>query len=161
MQPKGFNMLIVLDQADFAKLSPSVRAEILGSFNLSKSPRPELIVSDGDYDGIDMTDVVDLDDEQVRYWMEAAQEKTKDGLRVIAEHGPVLEASLLSDAGIDNIPHFQSRTTIRTRTVTKNKRAFMVGWDEPWKWDGNRPIVGRYAVTGMTFRSLRKYFGLD
>lgn len=37
----------------------------------------------------------------------------------------------------------------------------MVGWDEPWKWDGNRPIVGCYAVTGMTLRSIRRYFGLD
>lgn len=156
-------MQILLDQADFAKLSASARAEILSRLDFN-SPGSSLVEtpaeSVADYEGIDMTDVVDLDEKQIRVWMEAAQEKTKLGLRVIAEHGPVLDASLLNDAGIDNISHFQSRTTIRTRTVTKNKRAFMLGWNEDWHWDGNR-AVGRYAVREMTHRSLRKYFGLD
>ncbi|MES0169943.1 hypothetical protein NKJ87_29040 [Mesorhizobium sp. M0027] len=156
-------MQILLDLADFAKLSVSARAEILARLNLNGLDslivdNPAAAVSD--YEGIDMTDVVELDEPQIRFWMEAAQEKTKLGLRVIAEHGPVLDASLLNDAGIDNISHFQSRTTIRTRTVTKNKRAFMLGWNDDWHWDGNR-AVGRYAVREMTHRSLRKYFGLD
>ena len=153
-------MYIVLDQAGFAKLSPSARAEVLACFD--PLPRPDKTLAEkGDYGDIDMTDVAELDEEQVRFWMEAAQDKTKDGLRVIAEHGPVLDAWRLSDAGIDNIPHFQSRTTIRTRTVTKNKRAFLLSWDDHWEWDGARPTAGRYAVSEMTYRSLRSYFGLN
>ncbi|BCG98777.1 hypothetical protein MesoLj131b_07770 [Mesorhizobium sp. 131-2-5] len=156
-------MQILLDQGDLAKLSPAARAEILSHLSLNA---PSSLAVDTpatgvvDYEGIDMTDVVELDEQQIRFWMEAAKEKTKLGLRVIAEHGPVLDASLLNDAGIENISHFQSRTTIRTRTVTKNKRAFMFGWNEGWHWEGNR-AVGRYAVREMTHRSLRKYFNLD
>ena len=89
--------------------------------------------------------------------MEAAADKTKLGLRVLADQGPVVRAQVLIDAGITNLPHFQSRTTIRTRTVTGDKGAFLLGWDD---WAEAEEGQGRYAVTPITHQSLRRYFQL-
>lgn len=159
-------MKIVIDDHEFANLSPSTRNEILARFQskaADAAPVPPIAAATdaSKYKGIDMNGVADLDDDEVSFWMEAAQEKTRDGLRVVAEHGPVIDAWLLSDAGIENVGHFQSRTTIRTRTVKKNTKTFLFGWDKNWKWDGKRPVSGRYAVTETTFRSLRNYFGMN
>lgn len=111
-----------------------------------------------DYDGIDMEDVYDLTPRKVETWMEVASDKTKAGMRIFAEHGPVVKAEQLTKSGIENLPHFQSRTTIRTRTVTRDRQAFLLGWDD---WGTAEDGKGRYAVTPMTFQSLRRYFKLD
>lgn len=55
---------------------------------------------------------------------------------------------------------FQSQTTIRTRTVTGDKEAFLLTWDD-WDWNEEEGLVsGRYAVSPVTYQSLRKFFGL-
>lgn len=91
--------------------------------------------------------------------MQAASNWTKAGLRVFAEQGPVIHVNALVEAlkkeGSDKYSQFQSRTTVRTRTVTGNKDLFLLGWDE---WEGDE---GRYAVTRQTYKSLRRYFRLD
>lgn len=74
-----------------------------------------------------MSDVADLTPAQVKTWMTAASEPMKMGLRVFAERGPIIEAGSLKDAGVTNNAHFQSRTTIRTRTITGNKEAYLLG----------------------------------
>ena len=102
--------------------------------------------------------MTDLTLRDLQTWMEAASDKTKLGLRVFAESGPVIIAQALTDAGITNISHFQSRVTVRTRTVTGDKNAFLFGWDD---WEIVAEGKGKYGVTPITHQSLRRYFNLD
>ena len=148
-------MKIILDAAtDFPALSTSARKEIIALLAGAIMP----ISGNELYLGIDMTDVADLTYRQVEKWMEGASQHTKDGLRVVAEYGPVFKAKNLTDAEIYNIGHFQSRTTIRTRTITGDSDVFLFGWDD---WHAVDEGEGRYAVTPITHRSLRRYFRLD
>jgi hypothetical protein len=110
-------------------------------------------------DGYAWDDVAELTPGQVEEFMKGCSIETKAGLRVIAEHGPVIHASLLDRAGIDNYGHFQARVTKRTRTVTGNRNAFLFTWDD-WQSRENGG-TGHYAVSAKTFRSLRIYFNLD
>lgn len=148
-------MQITLDtERDFPALSASVRREIVALMTRAVVTNPET----QPFTGIDMSGVVDLTFRQVQKWMEAASPPTKNGLRVVAELGPVIMAKNLTDAGIGNISHFQSRTTIRTRTITGDKDAFLFGWDD---WTAVEEGEGRYAVTRLTHESLRRFFKLD
>lgn len=148
-------MKLILDPAvDFPALSASTRKEIIALLARAGMPMPE----NDQYFGIDMTDVADLTYRQVEKWMEGASQHTQDGLRVAAEHGPVFKAKNLTDAGIKNIGHFQSRTTIRTRTITGDRDAYLFGFDD---WDAVDEGEGRYAVTPITHQSLRRFFQLD
>lgn len=152
-------MLITLTADDLSSLSLSTRNEILKLAGAAKEEAPSVTSHLGEaYKNVDMTGVSDLTFKQVQTWMEAASDKTKLGLRVFAEQGPVVRAQALIDAGIDNLPHFQSRTTIRTRTVTDDKEAYLLGWDD---WDQVEYGEGRYAVTPVTHASLRQYFQID
>ena len=141
-------------ERDFPKLSSSARREIVALVTSAVVTNPET----EPFVGIDLTNVVDLTYGQVQKWMEAASPPTRKGLQVVAELGPVIRAKDLIDAGIANISHFQSRTTIRTRTVTGDKDVFLFGWDD---WSVVEEGEGRYAVTATTHESLRRYFELD
>jgi hypothetical protein len=158
---------MMISTSDFALLSPSTQEELLALW-MTPAPatKPEPVApssteSYGDqYKGFSMSDVADLNPAQVKTWMTAASDPTKMGLRVFAERGPIIEAGWLTEAGVTNIAHFQSRTTIRTRTITGNKDAYLLGWDA---WDYNDDgsyKAGRYAVTPTTYQSLREYFGI-
>jgi hypothetical protein len=135
-----------------------------GKVEQAIAPKP--ISGDATFAGFDLEGVADLTFRQVQKWMERASDKTKNGLRVFAEYGPVVDVGRIYDAGISNVPHFQSRTTIRTRTVTGDKDAYLLGWDDgddSWEVDHStgRYLTGRYAVTPITHQSLRRYFGFD
>jgi len=146
-------MQIVLTEADLSKLKPATRADLMAHI-FPKPASPGL-----NAEGFEWDDVVDLTPGQVEEFMEGCADETIAGLRVIAEHGPVIRASMLDQAGIDNYGHFQGRVTKRTRTVTGDRHAFLFSWDD-WQSDENAG-VGHYAVTATTFRSLRIYFNLD
>ena len=153
-------MKLILSKEDLFRLSEPTRAEILDYLSSPASLERHAVENlDSDYDGIDMSYVADLTYRQVRIWMQAASDWTKAGLRVFAEQGPVIHVNALVEAlkkeGSDKYSQFQSRTTVRTRTVTGNKELFLLGWDE---WEGDE---GRYAVTRQTHKSLRRYFRLD
>ena len=153
-------MKLTLSKKDLSYLSPRTRAEILDYLSSPAAVERHTVENpDRDYDGIDMSYVADLTYRQVRIWMQAASNWTKAGLRVFAEHGPVIHVNALVEAlkkeGSDKYSQFQSRTTVRTRTVTGNKELFLLGWDE---WEEGE---GRYAVTRQTYKSLRRYFNLD
>ncbi|WP_225008350.1 hypothetical protein [Novosphingobium percolationis] len=90
--------------------------------------------------------------------MAGCSDKTIAGLKVFAEHGPIIQAKLLTAIGIEKIGHFQGRVTQRTRTVTGDENAFLFAWDN---WEEVGEGEGQYAVTPTTFRSLRIYFELD
>lgn len=152
-------MHIVLTPEDFRQLSKGARDEIV-ALVLGQGPEPVPPATgphDGEYAGIDMTDVVDLRFRQVQKWMAAASDQTKRGLYVFARNRGIVKAKMLTEAGIENLPHFQSRTTIRTRTITGDRDAYLLGWDD---WTRVEDGEGRYAVTPTTYRSLRRYFGL-
>jgi hypothetical protein len=152
-------MMMILTNDDFAALSPSAKREIMNLVGAIKEevPPPGPFLGEA-YKNVDMRDVVDLTFKQIQTWMEAAAEKTQAGLRIFAEKGPVIRAKDLTDIGIDNLSHFQSRTTIRTRTVTGDKGAYLLGYDD---WSQVDDGEGRYAVTPTTHASLRRYFQLD
>ena len=149
-------MMIVLTKEDLTSFSPSTRAEILASLSskpkASPSELPMGFTAD-DFDG-----VVDMTPGQVEQLMAGCSPETIAGLKVFAEHGPVIHAKLLDDAGIENYGHFQGRVTKRTRTVTGDKSAYLFAWDT---WADAEDGIGQYAVTPTTFRSLRIYFELD
>ena len=149
-------MYIVLTKDDLNALSPSTRAEVLASiFSKPKSVVGEFPVgfSEDDFDN-----VVDLTPGQIETFMEGCSAQTIAGLKVFAEHGPVIHASKLEAAGIENYGHFQGGVTKRTRTVTGDTDAFLFAWDN---WSEAKDGIGQYAVTPATFRSLRIYFKLD
>ena len=147
-------MQIVLTEQDLIKLSPSTRADLMAHIFPAVSP------SQGENDArFEWDDVVDLTPGEVEEFMEGCAPETIAGLRVIAEHGPVIRANLLDQAGIENYGHFQGRVTKRTRTVTGNRHAYLFTWDD-WQSEENGG-VGHYAVTAATHRSLRIYFNLD
>ena len=149
-------MKLILSRKDLSRLSAPTRAEILGYVG-SRAPAADY--QDQEYIGFDMSNVADLSHRQMQTWMKAASNWTKAGLRAFAEQGAIIHIDTLVDAlkkeGSENYSQFQSRTTIRTRTVTGNKEAFLLGWDD-WDEDG-----GRYAVSPQTYKSLRRYFRLD
>jgi hypothetical protein len=77
-------------------------------------------------------------------------------VRLIAEQSPVVEASLLRDADI-NLRQFQSATTRRTRKVTASADTYFLAWNH---WTGMDDPQGKFAVSPITYQSLRRYFGL-
>lgn len=148
-------MNLMLTAEDISKLSPSARAE------LAALAFPKRTVDAGfpaSFEPDDFEDVVDLTPGEMEDFMAGCAEETIAGLKVIAEHGPVIHATLLDEAGIENYSHFQGRVTKRTRTITGNRDAFLFAWDN---WQEAPDGVGHYAVTKETFRSLRIYFKLD
>jgi hypothetical protein len=154
-------MQVVLTSDDLRKLSEAARDEILAlafGRNAGEAPPPANADAYGpDYDRIDMGGVVDLSFRETQKWMAAASDQTKAGLYVFAAKGGVVTAKDLTKAGVANLPHFQSRTTIRTRTIKGDRDVFLLGWDD---WGRVEDGEGRYAVTPKTCRSLRRYFGL-
>lgn len=147
-------MQLVLTDSDFIKLKPSTRADLLATL----FPKILEKQSDNPHEFV-WDEVVSLTPGQVEEFMAGCSEETKAGLRVIAEHGPTIHASLLAQAGIENYGHFQGRVTKRTRTVTGDKHAFLFTWDD-WNSEENQG-VGRFSVTDATYRSLRIFFNLD
>lgn len=147
-------MQLVLTDQDLSALKPATRADILATLFRRGAP-PETAVDNE----VDWDEVVDLTPDQMHEFMSGVSDKYAAGLRIIAEHGPVIKANLLDQVGIENYGHFQGRITLRTRTVTGDKDAYLFGWDD-WTTEANDG-VGHYGVTDATFRSLRKYFNLD
>lgn len=148
-------MRITIDEKDFSKLKSSTVQDIISTLvNSVSQPASEP-------EGFEWDDVVSLSPGEVELFMEGCAEQTIAGLRIIAQHGPVIAANLLNAAGIENYGHFQGRVTKRTRTVTGNKHAFLFTWDD-WQSDENAERgYGHYAVSSTTFQSLRSYFKID
>lgn len=162
-------MMLTITAENFASLSPATQAELISRLKGSDIHLPSIAQAPAaigsEFDDFDMEDVADLTFKQIKTWMEAASEWTKNGLRAIAEHGPIIDVSVLHKADVINISQFQSRTTIRTRTVTGDPSVRMLGSDDSWEkadTDGaGEYSSGRYAVTPITHQSLRRYFNID
>jgi hypothetical protein len=143
-------MQFTLDRNDLIALSQSTRAELAALF-FKKSSEAD----PANAEGYEFEDVVDFTPEMMKKFAERCSEKTLAGLRIFAEHGPEIHATLLNKAGIDNYGQFQSAVTRRTRTVTGDSDAYLFDWDD-WT-DG----PGHYVVTSKTYESLRRFFEID
>ncbi|ADV13015.1 hypothetical protein [Mesorhizobium ciceri] len=147
-------MQLVLTDADLSKLKPATRADLLAKLfpvrETASSQNPKGYIWD---------DVVDMTPSQIENFMAGCADITIAGLKVFAEHGPEIHASLLAEASIENYANFQGSITKRTRTITGDKNSFLFTWDD-WNSEANGG-VGHYAVTDATYRSLRIYFQLD
>ncbi|MEV4935489.1 hypothetical protein MRBLSP13_003726 [Sphingobium sp. LSP13-1-1.1] len=156
----GKKMMILLTADDLAAFSDSTRNEILRRLNdvvgdmPSRAPFPAPNVVDA-YDDIHASDLEDITFKRMKKWMDGLSDPVRAGVRIIAQHGPVIEACLLREAGI-NVRHFQSATTRRTRALTGDSDAYFLGWNN-WL-DANDPN-GKFAVSPITHQSLQRYFG--
>lgn len=150
-------MQLIINDTDLTKLKPATRQDLLSTFFGTGASAPGA----QNAEGFDWEEVADLDTDEMDEFMQGCSEQTVAGLKIIAEHGPVIAADLLEKAGISNYGHFQGSVTKRTRTITGDKHAFLFAWDD-WSSDENEERgFGHYAVTETTFRSLRAYFELD
>jgi hypothetical protein len=152
-------MQLVLDEEDLSRLKPDTLADLLGQLagkvpeggppaSATLSIRPQGRTPEGR--GFGWTGVVDLTRDQVVEFMKGAP-GTEEGLRVLAEHGPVIRFDQLRARGIDDVKRWQADTTKRVRTVTGHPRSWLLSW-----WDEEE----KYAVTHATHRALREYFGV-
>lgn len=159
-------MMIILTGEDLAAFSDATRTEILRrlqsnigampSTSPSTSPSPAPHFSD-QYDDINTVNLEDITVKHIGKWMEGLSAPVRAGVQIIAEHGPVIRAGALLEAGI-GIKHFQSATTRRTRALTRDPDAFFVAWNN---WAGMDDVEGKYAVSPITHQSLQWYFKLD
>lgn len=111
-------------------------------------------------DAEDFEDVVDLTPGQIEEFMEVCSEQTIAGLRVFAEHGPVIRAKLLNEAGIENYGHFQGRVpnapALSPRFRGHTSSPGMIGPIILTKSDfmrSPRPPTGRFASTSSLIRN--------
>lgn len=149
----GKNMKLILTRKDFSKLKSSTRADLIATFTGHFQK-----VTDGSNDDDYWTGVADLTLKQVEKFIAGCSEQTINGLKVLAQHGPKINASMLDEAGIERYGSFQGATTKRTRTITGDDESYLLAWND---WDLAADGVGDYEVTKMTHRSLRAHFNLD
>lgn len=153
-------MQITLTADDLASLSRSTRDEIwqhvgqtIGRSASAPPPAPECRES---FDDVHVANLEDVTFKVIQRWMEGVSEPVRRGVRLLAERGPVIEAGLLREAGI-NLKQFQSATTRRTRKITASVDAYFLAWNH---WAGMDDPQGKFAVSPITHQSLRRYFGL-
>lgn len=146
-------MQIILNQNDVNKLQPKTREDLM-SLLFSK----QKVAAIEGTEAFEWGDVVEFTPSQISEFISGCSEQTTNGLRIFAEHGPVINASLLEEVGISNYGSFQGSCTKRARTVSTLKDAYLFSWDD-WDSEENNG-VGHYAVTAITYASLCNYFGL-
>ena len=160
-------MLIVTKDA-YNRLGVRTKAELLSAvFSEQTSLQAEDANRAENSAIIDWNEVVDLSPGDIEEFIDEATsmyEGTIEGLRLIAEHGPILHHSFLEkrliqpdgEPWFSDLATFQRSTTRRVRSVTGGKHDYLLGWDD-WDQDDG----GHYGVTNETHRSLRVYFGLS
>jgi hypothetical protein len=142
--------------------SPATQNELLAyaAGKLIVDPTPASPTKKVDYTGINIEVATDLTPAMVTKFFWVCSEEYKQGLRLFAEKGPILDFNELVAIGIKP-SQFQSRTTVRTRSVTHDPESRLLAWDEWTRDDNGQYAKGNYAVTMITYQSLRKHFGLD
>lgn len=153
--------MIILTADDLASFSDSTRHEILRRLQTIVADMPSRArcpaPNSGDaYHDIHTSNLEDITSKHMKKWMEGLPNQVRAGVRIIAQHGPVIEARLLREAGI-NVRQFQSATTRRTRAMTGDSDAYFLGWNH-WL-DADDPD-GKFAVSPITHQSLQRYFGI-
>lgn len=149
--------MLILTPDAYNRLKPKTKAEVLAAVFQSALPQPVQGSESFDPEEFYWEDRVDLSPGDIEAFMSTLSVETKEGLKVIAERGPVVRAKWLNDAGIESYASFQRSTTRRTRSLTGGKTDFLLAWDD---WDDKPDGEGRYAVTTATHRALRIFFDL-
>jgi|GEM_PF-2174257 len=154
-------MNIVITADDLASFSPSTRHEIMRRLSDTMGGLPPPTPNQAPewremFDDVHMPGCEELTLRQIEQWMRGISDTVDRAVRIIAEHGPVISARRLIDAGV-NIRQFQSATTKRTRKVTGLTDAYFLAWN---RWTASDDPANKYAVTPITHQSLRRYFGL-
>ena len=85
-------MMVVLTDTDLSKLKQASRADIMSVLLRSTEAA---IPSQNQAEGFPWEEVVDLTPDQVEEFVQGCAPQTVAGLKVIAEHGPVIAANLL------------------------------------------------------------------
>jgi hypothetical protein len=149
-------MLIVTTEA-YSRLSAKTKAELLNA--VFHAAIPDSNSSEEPFDPKDFSwdGVVDFSPGEIEEFMATLSNETKDGLKVIAERGPVVRAAWLNSSGIESYASFQRSTTRRTRSLTGGKNDFLLTWDD---WNNKEEGEGCYAVSAATHRALRIFFDL-
>jgi hypothetical protein len=154
-------MNIVLTPDDLAGFSQSTRTEILRRFADQMGSLPSSAVAPAPalsdwFAGLSVQHLEDITQKYIARWMEKLSPNVERGVRIIAEHGPVLDAHWLTDAGI-NLKQFQSAVTRRTRAISRDPEAnLLVGKS----FNGEGSPHGTYAVSPITHQSLRRFYNL-
>jgi len=161
-------MYLIVSQDDLTKLKSETVADLLSRLrprvhaaagSIVRVPEKPNAVVAADTE-LDYEDVVDLTSNQVADLVDGINEKSVDGLRLLAELGPIIDAELLLAEGIEDLGRFQAGITRRTRTITGNKSARLLAFDE-WAWDDETSTLsGHYAVTEATYLALKEVFSL-
>ncbi len=149
-------MKLIINAKDISRLRPETREDLFSTLFNEHFEVGVVVEGDPEYD---WEEVEELSVSQIRKFASGCSDKTLAGLRVFAEHGPVIDAKLLKSAEITSYSNFQAGLTKRVRTITGNKKAFFLTWDEWDEYDGDG--VGHYAVPFKTHSSLRQYFDMD
>lgn len=148
-------MQITLNDNDISKLKPETVADIWSLIGAQKRGGKPMQADDT----IDYDDVADLSINQVIHFMETVSAPVVNGLKYIAEHGPRVHGNeLLENAEVPALKDFQGATTKRVRKITGVDDAMLLGWDD---WTKYADGIGYYAVTNVTYDSLRRYFKID
>lgn len=143
-------MQITLNQDDINKLTPQTRDELMSIL----FPKPVVRTVEG-AEGFDWEGVVAFTLADIEHFIEGCSEQTIKGLQIFAKHGPIIHTDKLHQVGITNYGSFQGSCTKRARTVSGNSNAYLLAWDD---WDEYGGESGKYAVSAMTYKSLREYF---
>jgi hypothetical protein len=158
-------MLVVTREA-YNKLGAKTKAELLSAVFGTSGPSSAMPSGETGGIEIDWENVVNLTPGDIEEFIDEASsmyDGTVAALKVIAEYGPIVHSSLLKakliqsngEPWFEELAVFQRSTTRRVRSVTGGKHDYLLGWDD-WK-NGE----GHYAVTDVTHRSLRVYFGIE
>lgn len=145
------------------RLSSSTRQElcsaIFGPVEMSPSgAEPEPISSP-------LEGPTDLSPQQVKRFMAGVSHKTRNGLSfIVKQGGRVKMSALVEELNASNwgeLRGFHAGITKRTRTITGDKEAYLLEWDEDqavYAVDDVTYEDGEYFMSKTTLTSFRKYF---
>ena len=159
-------MRIVIEQADFRRLSAGTQRELIAAFT-GKVPVAVAVEASNKPGKLLWRQPMDLAPKLAARLLHGLSEPHRDRLRLFARKGGrVTQRDLLKVTGDDDLrvlSHFQAVLSRRLRRLIDDpeKRIHLIGWDfDATKWDKSHTdiINGIYYVTKPTTRTLQGYF---
>ncbi len=159
-------MRIVIEKAEFRRLSPETQKELLQAFTGKDLTTPEPAKAPAK---ALWREPMDLSPDLATRLLHGLSEPHRVRLELFARRGGRVTQRDLLKATSDNdmrvLSHFQAVLSRRLRRLLDDpeKRIHLIGWDfDATKWDKTHTdiINGIYYVTGATTRTLQNYFGI-
>jgi len=157
-------MKIVIDQAEFRRLSSATRDEILRSLTGKAASAPEVAPTSRTQTRVQWLWPVDITADQAVKLVHGLSEDHKRRLVLFTrKSGRVRMKEIMSVAGdtdLRSISHFERVMTRRLRRMIEDpdRKAQLIGWDfDATKWDAGRTTIldGVYYVSEKTAQALR------